>query len=96
MGTFHNVGMPEDALPELRFQDFAGNQAYMGVSHIGNRTEMLEMLDLAAKQDIKSWIQEVPISEAGCKEVVERVHNNDNVRYRLCLTEFDKQFGQRS
>lgn len=96
MGTFHNVGMPEDALPELHFQDFAANQAYIGTSHIGNRKEMLEMLDLVSKKNIKSWIQEIPISEAGCKEAVERVHKADNVRYRFCLTDFDKQFGKRA
>lgn len=95
MGKFHNVGMPEEPLPELRFQDFAGNGTYIGTSHIGNRTEMLEMMDLAAKQNIKSWIQTVDISEAGCQEVVDRVHKNDNVRYRLVLVNYDSQFGKR-
>jgi alcohol dehydrogenase (NADP+) len=96
MGKYHNVGMPETPLPELRFQDLAGNGVYIGTSHIGNRKELLEMLDLAAKHPVKSWIQTVPISEEGCKEVVERVYNNKNVRYRLVLTDFDKAFGKRS
>ncbi|KAF2096503.1 GroES-like protein [Rhizodiscina lignyota] len=95
MGKFHNVGMPEHALPELHFQDFAGNGSYIGTSHIGNRTEMLEMLQLAAEKGVKSWVQEVEISPEGCKEVVERVYNNENVRYRLCLTNYDKAFGKR-
>ena len=95
MGRFHNVGMPEHALPELHFQDFAANGSYIGTSHIGNRTEMLEMLDLAATKNVNGWVQKVPISAEGCKEVVERVHNDRDVRYRLCLTDFDKEFGKR-
>lgn len=96
MGRFHNVGMPETALPELHFQDFAANGAYIGTSHIGNRPEMLEMMDLAARHPVKSWVQTVPISEAGCKEVVERVHGGDNVKYRLVLVDYDKAFGKRA
>ena len=56
---------------------------------------MLAMLDLAAKQNIKSWIEEIPISEKGCAEAVTRVSEN-KVRYRFVLTDFDKQFGKRA
>ena len=35
-------------------------------------------------------------SEAGCKEAVERVYKNDNVKFRLTLTGFDKAFGKRA
>ena len=61
--------------------DFAPNGCYFGASHIGNRPEMLSMLDLAAKQNIKSWIQTVPISKEGCAEVVDKVNKGD-VQYR--------------
>lgn len=77
-------------------QTFAGNGCSLGASHIGNRAEMLAMLDLASKQNIKSWIQKIPISEDGCREAVTRVHNNREVRYRIVLTHFDSQFGQRA
>lgn len=56
---------------------------------------MLAMLDLASKQDIKSWIEEIPISEEGCAKAVTKVAEN-NVRYRCVLTNFDAAFGQRS
>lgn len=95
MGRFHNVGLPDKPLPQLMAQDFAPNGCYIGASHIGNRPEMLAMLDLASKQNITTWIEKIPISEAGCAEVVTRVNNNDNVRYRLVLTDFDKAFGKR-
>jgi alcohol dehydrogenase (NADP+) len=95
-GTFHMVGFPDNPLPGFNAQIFASNGNYMGASHIGNRPEMEEMLELASKKNIKSWVQTIKLSEAGCKEAVERVKNNDNVRYRLTLVDFDDVFGKRA
>jgi alcohol dehydrogenase (NADP+) len=95
-GTFHMVGFPDNPLPGFNAQIFASNGCYMGASHIGNRPEMEEMLQLASKQNIKSWVQTIKLSEAGCKEAVERVYKNDNVRYRLTLVDFDDVFGKRA
>lgn len=95
-GKFHMVGFPDKPLPTMMAQDFAPNGCYIGASHIGNRPEMEAMLKLAADNGIKSWVQTIDISEAGCKEAVERVYNGDNVRYRFTLTNFDKVFGKRS
>lgn len=95
-GTFHMVGFPDEPLKALPVSAFAPNGCFMGASHIGNRPEMVEMLELAAKQNIKSWVQTIDISEAGCKEAVERVYKNDNVRYRLTLVGYDKVFGKRA
>ena len=96
MGRFHIVGFGNEPIPEMMAQAFAPNGSYMGASHIGNRPEMLAMFDLASKQNIKSWVQEIPISEKGCAEVAQRVNDNDNVRYRLVLTNYDEVFGKRS
>lgn len=96
MGRFHCVGLGDEPLPQIMAQDFAPNGTYIGASHIGNRPEMLAMLDLASKQNIKPSIETIQISEEGCKEAVTRVHNNDRVRYRLILTGYDKVFGARS
>jgi alcohol dehydrogenase (NADP+) len=95
-GHFHMVGFPDNKIPGFNAQIFASNGNYMGASHIGSRPEMEEMLELASKQNIKSWVQTIKLSEAGCKEAVERVYKNDNVRYRLTLTDFDDVFGKRS
>jgi alcohol dehydrogenase (NADP+) len=95
-GTFHMVGFPDKPLPSIMAQAFAPNGCYMGASHIGNRPEMEEMLELAAKQNIKSWVETIDISEKGIKEAVERVYNNDNVRFRFTLTGYDKVFGERA
>jgi alcohol dehydrogenase (NADP+) len=93
MGKFHNVGMPDHPI-SLKLQDFASNGCYIGTSHIGNREEMLDMLKLASTQNIKSWVETIKISEAGCKEAVERVKNN-KVKYRFTLIGYDEVFGKR-
>lgn len=94
MGKFHNVGMPDEPI-KVMMQDFASNGCYIGTSHIGNRPEMLSMLELASKQNIKSWVETIDISEEGCKEAVERVKKND-VHYRFTLVNYDKAFGKRA
>jgi len=63
----------------------------MGASHIGNHQEMNEMLALAAKSGIKSWIQTIPVSEEGCKKAVEAV-DKGGARYRYVLTGFEQHF----
>lgn len=76
MGRFHMVGLGDHPLPTMMAQDFAPNGSYMGASHIGNRPEMLAMLDLASKQNIKSWIEKIPISKEGCAKAVAGVSDN--------------------
>lgn len=95
-GTFHIVGFGDEPLPSIPAQNFAPNGCSMGASHIGNRPEMIEMFELAAKQNIKSWVETIDISEKGCKEAVERVYKGDNVRYRFTLVGYDKVFGKRA
>jgi len=94
MGKFHNVGMPDEPLKDLKLQDFVDNGCYIGTSHIGNRPEMLAMLKLAADKGIKSWVETIEISEEGCKQAVERVSKGD-VHYRFTLVGYDKIFGKR-
>lgn len=94
-GVFHNVGIPDEPLGSMSVGAFIPNGCYMGASHIGNRPEMLAMLDLAAKHDIKSWVETIDLSAEGCKEAVERVNDN-KVHYRFTLINFDKQFGKRT
>lgn len=54
--------------------------ACLGGTHLGSKVELLEMLDLAVKHDIKPIIPEIlPMSQAG--KAVQAVHDN-TVRYR--------------
>ncbi|KAF2858136.1 NADPH-dependent medium chain alcohol dehydrogenase [Piedraia hortae CBS 480.64] len=95
MGRFHTVAFADNPLPSLNAQSLASNMCSIGASHIGNRPEMLAMLDLASRQNIHSWVEKIPISAKGCSDAVKRLHNND-VRYRFVLTDFDKEFGKRA
>lgn len=91
-GQFHNVGIPDQSLPEIAVGAFASNAAKLTGSHLGNHQEMDAMLKLAADNNIKPWVETIDISEKGCKEAVERVKEN-KVHYRFTLTGFDKAFG---
>jgi alcohol dehydrogenase (NADP+) len=93
-GEFHNVGMPDKPMPEIKAQVFLSNGCKIAGSHIGSRPETLAMLKLASEHNIKPWIETIPISKQGCKEAVEKVYKND-VRYRVTLTDFDKAFGMK-
>ena len=64
----------------------------MAGSHIGCRTEMLKMLEIASRDEIHPFIETLQISEDGCKEAVMKVKDN-KVRYRFTLTGYDKVFG---
>jgi alcohol dehydrogenase (NADP+) len=90
-GKFVNVGLPEVPLPELRVQDFIPQGASLTATHIGNKVEAVQMLQIAAEKGLKSWIQLVKLSEDGCKQVIEGVKNSQ-ARYRYVLTDFDAAF----
>ncbi|KAK3349283.1 alcohol dehydrogenase GroES-like domain-containing protein [Lasiosphaeria hispida] len=91
-GQFHMVGIPDKPLPEMATMMFTTNAAKLTGSHLGNRQEMEAMLKLAADKGIAPMVETLEISEAGCKEAVERVKES-KVCYRLTLTGFEKAFG---
>ncbi|KAK8050470.1 alcohol dehydrogenase (NADP+) [Apiospora phragmitis] len=89
---FHQVGLPDEAIPNLKPQQFMANGSSIGASHIGSRPECLAMLKLATEKKLDPMVETIPISEKGCAEVIERVKTN-KVHYRFTLTDFDKAFG---
>ncbi|MCJ1360122.1 MAG: hypothetical protein MMC33_010125 [Icmadophila ericetorum] len=90
-GDFHNVGLPDEPLPQLMAFDLVPNGCKISASHIGSRPEMLDMLKLASEKNLHPMIEMIDISAEGCKEAVERVKVND-VRYRFTLVNYDKAF----
>jgi alcohol dehydrogenase (NADP+) len=52
-GTFHLVGISNNALPPLKTQDLMPGGYSIAASHIGSRPEILAMLKLAAESNIK-------------------------------------------
>lgn len=90
-GEFHLVGIPDKPLQPISVGAFAGNAPKLSGSHLGNHQEMDAMLKLAAEKGVRPWVEEIELSEKGCKEAVERVKRN-KVRYRFTLVGFDKVF----
>jgi len=91
-GRWISVGLPEGEGQMVKTQDFLTNGCLIGGSHLGSRKETLAMLKLAAEKGIKSWVEEIDISEGGLKEALTRLHAND-VRYRFTLVGYEKTFG---
>ena len=91
-GHWNSVGMPggSDSM-SLRNQDFINNGCYIGSSHLGSRREMLEMFDLVVAQDIRSWVEEIPISKEGLREAMKKIEKS-SARYRSCMVGYDKAF----
>ncbi|SCV73976.1 BQ2448_6406 [Microbotryum intermedium] len=81
-GVFHSVGLPDKPIPELKFQELAGNGASIAVSHIGSKKQANEMLALAAEKGVKTWKEVLPMKDAG--KGVQGVKDN-KVRYRYVL-----------
>lgn len=91
-GRWISVGLPEGEGQMVKTQDFLMNGCLIGGSHLGSRKETLAMLKLAAEKGVKSWVEEIDISEGGLKEALLRLHANE-VRYRFTLVGYEKAFG---
>lgn len=91
-GRWVSVGLPEEEGPTIKPQSLIANGVLMGASHLGSRREMLDMLQLAAEKNLRSWVEEIPIGEDGLKEAITRMQKGD-VRYRFTLTGYEKMFG---
>lgn len=85
-GKFVSVGLPnsDSPLPNMHAFDFAPTGCYVGGSSIGCKKEAYEMLELAAKHNIKPWIEEMPMKDAS--KALKGVQEGD-VRYRYVLTQ---------
>jgi len=76
------VGAPEDPLPAMPAFSFIMNNVFLGGSAIGGTKDIEEMLQLAAKVEVKSWIQPRSLKEAN-----QAVRDMEDVkaRYRYVL-----------
>lgn len=76
------VGLPGKAVPDFTVGVMMPNGSYIGTSHIGDPAESVEMLQIAAKHNVRPWLEERPMKDAGLAN--QRVHDN-KVRYRGVL-----------
>jgi alcohol dehydrogenase (NADP+) len=81
-GTFIQVGAPEDKLPDMTAFAFIGKGVKFGGSMIGSPARIEEMLQLAADQKIKPWINKVPMKDAN-QAIVD--FEAGKPRYRITL-----------
>ena len=81
-GTLVYVGIPESDLPSLPPTLMIGNNSALRGSNTGSRKEVLEMLDLAVKTDVRSWIETLPMSR--CQDAIEKQEAGQS-RYRIVL-----------
>ncbi|KAF2744701.1 cinnamyl-alcohol dehydrogenase 1 [Sporormia fimetaria CBS 119925] len=63
-GTFVQVGAPEDPLPAFQAFSLIFKAIHITGSAIASPADIREMLQLVADQDIKPWVQEVPLKDA--------------------------------
>ncbi|TPX12383.1 uncharacterized protein E0L32_007030 [Thyridium curvatum] len=91
-GRWVSVGLPEGEGLKVRNQTFLANGCFIGSSHLGSRRETLEMLSLTADKGIRSWVETMPISAENLSKAVQRLEKSD-VRYRFCMTDYEKEFG---
>ncbi|KAK2460058.1 hypothetical protein APHAL10511_007935 [Amanita phalloides] len=76
------VSIPDEKLPAIKAADLVFSGTLLGGSKIGSKKEVIDMLNLAVRKNVKSVIQVLPMREAGT--AVRNVKEN-KVRYRLVL-----------
>ncbi|KAH6621659.1 chaperonin 10-like protein [Chaetomium sp. MPI-SDFR-AT-0129] len=81
-GTFVQVGAPEDGLPTIQQFPFILKRLKLTGSLVGSPGEIREMLQLAADQKVRSWVQEIPMKDAN-KAIVDMESGNPRYRYVL-------------
>lgn len=76
------VGAPEEPLPPMNIFPLIMNNVFIGGSAIAGTKEIEEMLELAVKADVKSWVQVRPMSEVN--KVLQDMEDG-KARYRYVL-----------
>jgi alcohol dehydrogenase (NADP+) len=76
------LGAPEEDLPQIPAFSFIVRNIHLTGSAIGPPATISEMLNLAASQDVKSWIQEWPLSKVNEALVA---MEEGKARYRFVL-----------
>lgn len=82
-GIFVQVGAPEDSLPPIHAFDLIPKERRIGGSAIGPPGQIREMLELAAREKVKPWIQTRPMREAN-QAVLDLEAGKARYRYTLC------------
>jgi len=91
--SFISVGLPHvDEKMKVSPFTFFGNGSTIGSSCLGSRNEAIELFQLAAKHNIKPWVETIQVGEEGVSEGLTRLDKGD-VKYRFTLVGFNEFFG---
>ncbi|CCE64841.1 hypothetical protein TPHA_0J00170 [Tetrapisispora phaffii CBS 4417] len=90
-GEVCSIGIP-DMSYRLSISPLSLLGIKFGFSALGSRNEFQKMFELVKKNNIKLWVETLPIGEKGLHEAFERVENGD-VKYRCTMVDYDKEFG---
>jgi alcohol dehydrogenase (NADP+) len=74
--------VPEEPIPNFSPGPLIFKNAHLGGSLIGSPSTIKKMLELAARENVKSWVQEFPMDQVN-KAVVDM--ENGKPRYRYVL-----------
>lgn len=81
-GSLLQVGAPEDIIPGFNMFQLIPKSAKIGGSLIGNRKTIEEMLQVAAKHNVKPWVQERPMKDAN-QALIDFLAGKPRYRYVL-------------
>ena len=81
-GQFIQVGAPEDAIPGFSAFTLIAKSVKVGGSSIGSPAEIRQMLDLFAKNGVRTWNNNVPMKDAN-RAIVNM--EAGKARYRIVL-----------
>jgi D-arabinose 1-dehydrogenase-like Zn-dependent alcohol dehydrogenase len=81
-GTLIQVGIPEDGPVALPVGSLVWTGVNLGGSLIGSPSEIREMFELAARKQVKPWIEERPMKDAN-KAIVDMEEGKARYRYVL-------------
>lgn len=82
-GTYVHVGAPEDAIPGFNMFSLIGKRASIQGSQTGAPRDINDMLKLFAEKGVKTWNNNVPMSDAN-KAIVDMDNGKARYRYVLC------------
>ncbi|KAH7579278.1 Alcohol dehydrogenase GroES-like domain [Nakaseomyces glabratus] len=90
-GRIVSISVPEQD-EVLTMKPFGLIGVSIANSILGSIAEMKQLLKLVSENNIKIWVETLPVGEARVKEAFERMDKGD-VRYRFTLVDYEKEFG---
>lgn len=90
-GRIVSISVPEQD-EVLTMKPFGLIGVSIANSILGSIAEMKQLLKLVSENNIKIWVETLPVGEAGVKEAFERMDKGD-IRYRFTLVDYEKEFG---